>query len=64
MRGDDFMDTEAVAKYVGTTPAYIRNILSRYPELRPKRKFGDQWMFTQEEADRLRDRPKGRRRKQ
>lgn len=51
---DQFMDTEAVAKELGISPSHVRVILGRRPELRPKRKFGQQWMFTPEELERLR----------
>lgn len=60
MGDQPFMDTEAVAKMLDTTPAYIRVLIRRNPDLRPKRKFGIQWMFTQEEAERLRHRSKSK----
>jgi hypothetical protein len=64
MEGEKVMDTEAVAKLLGLSTSYIRVLMHRHPELRPKQKFGDQWMFTPEEAERLRARPKQRRHKQ
>lgn len=49
--------TAEVAEMLGTSDAHIRMILSRHPELAP-RKIGRAWVWTEKEIERLRNRDK------
>lgn len=46
------LSTKEVSAYVGKSPAHIRMLLSRHPELAPK-KVGRAWVWTEEEVERL-----------
>lgn len=47
--------TQEAAKAIGMSDSNLRNLI-RWGKAHPLRKFGDSWLFTQEEIDRLRNR--------
>lgn len=49
--------TQEVAKELSVSDAYIRKLILQ-GKAHPKQQVGGTWLFTQDEVDRLRNRPK------
>jgi excisionase family DNA binding protein len=53
---DNEFTTQEVADALSLSDGYIRQMIAS-GLARPKRKFGDTWLFTADEIERLRNRP-------
>ena len=52
------ISTADAALQIGCTPGYLRVILARNPQLQPKQRFADAWLWTPEEVEAVRNRNK------
>ena len=56
---DRLYTTQEVAQELSVSDAYIRKLI-RQGKAQPKQRIGNSWVFTLEELERLRNRPKER----
>ncbi len=56
---DRLYTTQEVAKGLSVTDSYIRNLIVQ-GKAHPKQQIGGTWLFTLEEIERLRTRPKSK----
>lgn len=52
--------TQQVAEKIGSTVKTINTILTRHPELRPAIKYGNAYIWSDEEIDRYVNRPRSK----
>jgi len=56
---DRLYTTQEVAQELGVSDGYIRKLIMQ-GKAQPKQQVGGTWLFSQEEVDRLRNRPKSK----
>lgn len=56
---DRLYTTQEVAQELGVSDSYIRKLIMQ-GKAQPKQQVGGTWLFTVEEIDRLRNRPKSK----
>lgn len=54
------ISTADAAKEIGCTSGYLRVIIARHPQLQPKQRFADAWLWTPEEIEAVKNRNRQR----